>query len=235
MLVRYAVRYKDKSEVKALRAWPLAGATAVEALEGAPIDVDEAAVTKDAPAGIRYGELPEYLAALGARGLERALRERLPDKLAIKVLEDPASKLSSEPGESLEAFSSRLRAAGGGARADKLSEQIRKKRGELTARQQDLAGRRTEKWAAIGTAVLSNIGLLMGRKRTITGASSVLTKNRMENTAEARVAALEAEIAALERELATLADVDPARFQERVLLPSRGDVTLLRYDVLWVY
>jgi hypothetical protein len=235
VMVRYAVRYEDQGEARALRAWPLAAATAAEALEATPIDVEEAAVATGAPAGVRYGELPGYLAALGAKGLERALRERLPDKLAIKLLFDPATKTVSQPGEALEAFSARLQAAAGGARAAKLSEQIQKKRGELATRQQDLAGRRGEKWAAIGTAILSNIGLLTGRKRTISGAGSVLSKNRMENTAEARVAALETEIAALERELAALAEVDAARLQERVVVPSRSDVKLLRYDVLWVY
>jgi hypothetical protein len=235
VMVRYAVRYEDAGEVQALRAWALAGATAVEALEAAPLDVDEAALAPAPPTGVRYGELPGYLAALGAKGLEKALRERLPDKLAIKLLRDPVTGVSSQPGETLEAFSARLEATGGGAKAQKLSGQIQKKRGELAARQQDLAGRRSEKWAAIGTAILSNIGLLTGRKRTISGAGSVLTKNRMENTAETRVATLAAEIAELERELAALSDVDAARFQERVVVPSRADVKLLRYDVLWVY
>jgi hypothetical protein len=235
VLVKYGVRYGDAGEVRALRAWPLGGETAAEALEGEAIEVAEADVTADAPAGIRHGDLPGYLAAGGAKGLERALRERLPDKLAITLLVDPVTKSTSQPGESADAFAARLQTQGGGAKAEKLRDRIERKQGELAAREQDLSGRKGEKWAAIGTAVLSNIGLLMGKKRTISGAGSVLAKNRMENAAEARVAALKAEIADLERELEALGSVDAARLQERVLVPSKSDVKLLRYDVLWVY
>lgn len=148
---------------------------------------------------------------------------------------DPLTRSSSLPGESAAAFAARLQDAGGGARAGKLREQIQKKQGELAAREQDLAGRKSEKWAAIGTAILSNLGLLTGRKRTISGAGTVLSKNRMENTAEARVEALKAEIADLQGELETLASVDTARFQEKLVVPSKGDLKILRYDVLWVY
>lgn len=235
LLVKYAVRYGDAGERQDMRAWPLGGVTAAEALEGEPIEVQEAAVAADPPAGIRYGTLPDYLASGGARGLEKTLKERLPDKLAIKLLLDPLTRSSSLPGETPEAFAARLRHAGGGARADKLRDKIQKKQGELAAREQDLAGRKSEKWAAIGTAILSNLGLLTGRKRTISGAGTVLSKNRMENTAEARVEALKAETADLQQELETLASVDTARFQERVLVPSKGDLKILRYDVLWVY
>ena len=64
-----------------------------------------------------------------------------------------------------------------------------------------MAGRKTEKWAAVGSAVLSNV---FGRSRSLSGASTVLSKNRMENAAEARVAGLKSEIAALEKDLSTL-------------------------------
>jgi hypothetical protein len=29
--------------------------------------------------------------------------------------------------------------------------------------------------------------------------------------------------------------VDPARFAEREVVPGKGDVTVLRYDLLWVW
>ena len=63
----------------------------------------------------------------------------------------------------------------------------------------------------------------------------MLTKNRMENTAEARVEALRAEVADLEAKVAELGSVDAGRFEERPLVPGRGDVKILRYDLLWVY
>jgi hypothetical protein len=95
-----------------------------------------------------------------------------------------------------------------------------------------MSGRRTEKWAAVGSAVLSNV---FGRGRSLSGAASVLSKNRMENAAEARVAALRAEIKSLEDQLATFSSVDPSRFESRVLVPSRSNVKVLRTALLWVY
>ena len=64
---------------------------------------------------------------------------------------------------------------------------------------------------------------------------SVLSKNRMEGTAEARLEALRAEAAELERQLAEATVVDPARFVAEALAPVRGGVGLLRYDLVWVY
>jgi methionine synthase II (cobalamin-independent) len=75
----------------------------------------------------------------------------------------------------------------------------------------------------------------MGRKRSVTGVSSVLTKNRMEDTAEARVEALRAEVQALEAQYAAAVLVDPTRFEELVAAPVRGGVTLLRHELVWVY
>jgi len=148
---------------------------------------------------------------------------------------DPVTKATSRPGEDKAIFAVRLQGGGGGGAVAKIQERLDRKRRELAAAEQDLAGRKTEKWAALGTAILSNIGLVTGRKRTITGAGSVLTKNRMENTAEARVEALRAEVAELEGELGGPGGVDPERLQARAMVPSRTDVKVLRYDLVWVY
>ena len=102
-------------------------------------------------------------------------------------------------------------------------------------REQEASGRRQEKWMALGSAVLKNIGLLTGRRRSVSGVSSVLSKNRMEDNAEARVEALRAELAQLEQQLAAATQVDPARLEEQALVPARGSVKLLRCDFLWVY
>ena len=93
---------------------------------------------------------------------------------------------------------SRPRAAG--TRRRRSRQKLEKKRSDLAVREQEVAGRRQEKWLAVGSAVLKNIGLLMGKKRSVTGVSSVLTKNRMEDTAEARLEALRSEVAALEEQ-----------------------------------
>lgn len=235
LFVKYAVRYKGLDETVAMRAWPMTGRSAAEALEAAPLDVDEAALLTEPPTGLDYAELPAYLAAAGSKGVERALKDRLPDKLTLTLLTDALTRSSSRPGETREAFAARLRSAGGGGKAERLREAIEKKTRDLASREQELSGRKTEKWAAIGTAVLANLGLFGGRKRTITGAGTVLSKNRMENNAEARVEALRAEIARLEDDLQSILSVDPARFEEKTLVPSDAGVEILRFDVVWVY
>jgi hypothetical protein len=235
LLVKYAVRYKDAGEVVGVRVWPLGGTTPAEALEAEPFTVDETAVTAEAPASLRFSDLPTWLISGGAKAVEKSLHDRLPDKLAATAYRDPVTDEVSAPGETREAFAARLQAKGGGASAEALRQKLERKKADVALREQELAGRKQEKWFALGSAVLKNIGLFTGRKRTITGVSSVLTKNRLEDTAEGRVEAERAEVAELERQLAEMATVDPARLQAEAQLPARGGVKLLRYDLIWVY
>ncbi len=235
LLVKYAVRYKGLGELGGLRVWPLQGQAVTEILEGEALDVQEHDVVEGAPAGVRFTDPPSWLAAAGGPAVERALKERLADKLVTVVLTDPVTKSSANPGESRADFARRLSAAGDAASVDKLADKLEKKRADLAVREQDLSGRKQEKWLAVGGAILSNLGLFSGRKKTITGAGAVVSKNRMENTAEARVEALQAEIAALEAELAELRTIDPARFEETTLVPARSAVKILRCEIVWVY
>jgi hypothetical protein len=235
LLVKYAVRYRGTGETVGVRAYPLAASSVGEVLEAEAVDLDEAAVSTEAPPGIRYGEMPAFVAEVGARGLERVLKDRLPAKLAVKMFVDPATKAVSTPGETKEAFAKRIEGGGGGPAADKLRDELETKKRDLAIREQELSGRKTEKWTAVVGAVLSNVGLFTGRKRTISGATTVLTKNRLENTAEARVEALKTEVADLESKLAETTAVDPSRFQETEVVPAKGDVKVLRYDIVWVY
>ena len=122
----------------------------------------------------------------------------------------------------------------GGDAGEKLKDKLAKKQRDLTAREADLSGRKTEKWTAIGSAAFQIIGLFTGRKRSISGAGTVLTKNRMENNAEAKVEALRAEVAALAEQLAEAQTIDPARFEEQTLVPARTAVKILRYDLVWI-
>jgi hypothetical protein len=235
LLVKYAVRYKDAGETIGVRAYPLAGSSASEVLESEPVAVEESALTPQPAKPVRHADLPGWFAATGARGIEKALKERLPDKLALTLWYDPVTKAESRAGEDKAAFVARLQSGGGGGAGAKIQDKLERKRRELATAEQELAGRKTEKWAALGTAILSNIGLVTGRKRTITGAGSVLTKNRMENTAESRVEALRAEVAELEGELGGPGGIDPERLQPRAVVPGRSDVKVLRYDLVWVY
>src|SRR5262249_34844258 len=72
--VKYAVRYKGVDEVVASRAYPLAARGPAEVLENEPVGIDEAAITDAPPPGVRYGELPDYLASSGTKAIEKALR-----------------------------------------------------------------------------------------------------------------------------------------------------------------
>jgi hypothetical protein len=235
VFVKYAVRYKGGDETVGLKAWPFTTSSALESLETEALDVEESQIQGQAPSGLRYGDLPPWLSTDGPKSLERALKDRLPDKLSLRVYSDPVTRATSAPGETREAFAARIQAEGGGAAAARLSDQLEKKKRELAMRQQDLAGRKNEKWMAIGSAVLQNIGLFTGHRRTISGTSTILSKNRMEDNAEARVAALQAEVQALEQQVESRTAVDPARFEEGTVVPSRGGVKVLRYDLLWVY
>jgi hypothetical protein len=234
--VKYAVRYKGASEIVALRAWPLDCPSAAEVLEAEPLEIAENALgtAPDKP-GLRYAELPGFLSAAGVRDVEKTLKTRLPDKLAAMLWFDPVSKTQSDPGEAKDAFAARLGAPGVSPQVAKLQSSLDKKQQDLARLQQDLKGRTAEKWVAVGSAILSNIGLFIGHKRTISGAGAVLTKNRLENTAESRVAALQADIASLQDQLSNLTSVSPDRLEERTLVPARTDVKVLRSDLVWVY
>jgi hypothetical protein len=236
LLVKFAVRYKGVPESVGLRAWPLDAASAAEVFDGDELPVDEPALAEAPPPALRFAELPAYLAdRSAARALEKAIKDRLPEELTQTVWTDPVTRAVSVPGEDRDAFVARLVAGGGSTQAAKLRDRLEKKKLDLEAHQRDLEGRRTEKWVALGSAVLSNVGLLTGRKRTLSGAGTVVSKNRMENTAEARVEALKTEIALIEQELSAHTAVDAARLQSSTVVPTRTQVKLLRYGIVWVY
>jgi hypothetical protein len=234
LLVKHAACYKGGGETVGVSAWPLGGTTAAEALEAAPFEVAEEAVAADSPPGVRYGSLPEWLASDAEKEIEKALRQRLPDKLSVTVYADPVTGEQSQPGETREVFVERLRVDGGGKAAEKLRSRLEKKKAVLNERQEEVEGRRQEKWFAIGKAVLRMTGL-GGRRRSTSGVSAVLTKDRLEDKAEARLAAARAEVAELEQKLKDIVEIDPERFQEETLSPTRGGVKVLRQDLVWVY
>jgi hypothetical protein len=235
LFVKYAARYKGQPETVSIRAWALEDRPPGELLESAPIVLQEASLSTQAPPGLGFAPLPAAFGTGSARAYERVLKDRLPDKLTVLAWYDPVTERLSEPGEDATAFAARLLTAAPGPKEARLREKLEKTRRTLAAAEQALTGRRAEKWTAIGTAVLSNIGLFGGRKRTVSGAGSVVSKNRMENAAEARVRDLQVEVAALESELAALTSRPADRFEQRTMAPVKSDLSLLRFDVVWVY
>lgn len=237
LLVKYAVRYKKAGEAEGVRAYRLTDDPLSELLESEPLTVDEASLENEVPAGVRHGDLPESLLSGGAKGVERVLKDRLADKLEATLLFDPVTEAYSQPGEDADAFAARLLSAGPGKDEERLREKLERKKRELAMAEQELQGRKAETWMAVGSAILSNIGLLTGGRRRISlgSAGSALSRNRMANSAEAKVETLRAEVAELDQQVTALMVVEPSRFEERTLEPARSDVTLLRYDVVWVY
>jgi hypothetical protein len=238
VFVKYAARYKGAGEAVGLKAWPLGGASAADALEADAIELSEDELATDAPAGLRYAELPVYATGKnGGKAIEKALKDRLPSKLEALVWFDPVTEQYGLPGEEPEAFAKRLLSSGPGPQEAELREKLEKKKRELANAERELSGRKKETWLSVGGAILQNLPLIFGRRRSVSvaGASSVLSKNRMENEAEERVEELRAEVAALDRKVTGLMVVDDTRFEQRPLAPVKSDVKLLRYDVVWVY
>ncbi len=251
LLVKYAYRLKDQDEVIGVRLYPLAVASPSEILDAEHIDVeveDEGAITAEPPSRARYGDLPSFLASVGAKGIERAIRDRLADEFRMTVLLDTVTKMQSLPGESAEEFEQRLEASVSSAEADRLKERLLRKQRDLNKATEDLEGRGQEKKAAIlkgaievGAALFGSLfgGRRSGAASTIRkGASAmggVTSKNRMEDNAESRVEALKQEISEIESTIEESGDVDPSRFEEKTVAPTKTATKLLRYDIVWVY
>jgi len=171
--------------------------------------------------------------------VEKALKDRLADKLTTKVWFDPVTQRSAEPGEDAEAFASRLRITGTGQGEAKLREKLEAKKRALDAAEQEVSGRKKEKWFSVGAAILNNLPSILsgGRgigRRGISNVGGMLGKERMEDAAEARRDALKAEVDDLNGQLTGLVNVDATRFEQRDVRPAKADVKLLRYELLWV-
>lgn len=178
-------------------------------------------------------------AGTATRAVEKALKERLSDKLQVEVWFDPVTQRYAAPGEDPEAFAARLLSTGPGPDEAKLRERLERKKRDLAAAEQEASGRKTQKWFSVGTAILGGI-LSGGRglartRRGLSGMGTVLSQDRMEGAAEARAVDLRAEVADLDRQVTALMVVDRARFEQKTLAPAKKDVDLLRYDLLWVY
>jgi outer membrane murein-binding lipoprotein Lpp len=165
------------------------------------------------------------------KGVEKAVRARLPDKLAAVLLRDPVTGSLSSSGETPEAFASRL--AGAVEAPAALREKLEKKRRDLAAAEAAEKTRSMETMASIGTAALDVLGGLLGKRKTLRvgRVGSVLTKTRLEGTAESKVKELAAEIEALE---AKLAPPDAARFEKVSVVPAAAHVDVLSIGVVWI-
>jgi hypothetical protein len=217
-------------------AWTLApSAGLAETLAAAATTLDEGSFTDTPPANVTYADLPAFVSVDGTRGIERVLKTRLDDALTTELLYDSETRTLAHPGESIDAFAARVqRTPALETKRRNLERKLQAKRGDLAQRQSEAKSRGFEKWASLGTSILSNIGIFTGRKRTVTGVGGVLSKQRMENTAHSRIDRLEADVADLEAQIQALSMLDYDRFERRTVKPTTTNVSLIRYDIVWV-
>ena len=236
LYVRYAVRFRTAKgmspEAKGVKLFPLASSAATDVLEGEALDAAAENLLEKAPRALRYPDLPAWVGPAGVKAAEKAVRSRLPDKLATTLLRDPVTGALSLPGESPADFA--LRAATGAEPPAALRDRLEKKKRDLAAAEATEQGRSMETYASIGTAALDVLGGFLGKRKTLRvgKVGSVLTKKRMEGTAEAKVSGLQAEIAELE---AKLAPPDASRFEKVEVVPSAASVDVLSIGVAWLY
>jgi DNA helicase HerA-like ATPase len=249
LLVKYAYRLKDQDETIGSRLYPLGVASPSEILDAEHLDIEsEDLISATVPEGVRYGDLPAFLASAGAKGIERAIKDRLADEFKMTVLLDKVSRMQSEPGESVEEFERRLESSVSSAEAERLRERLQRKQRDLQKATQDLEGRGQEKKAAmlrgaieVGASLFGSLFSGRGSSAASTlrkGASAlggVTSKNRMEDNAESRVEALKQEISEIEVAIEEAGDVDPARFEAKTVGPTRTGTKLLRCEIVWVY
>ncbi len=240
LFVKFAVRFRVARELTPEEtftvAFPLAPAGSVEeALEAEAFPVDESSLSESRPQSFGVTGVPTWLGRVNAAQLNKVVKARLPTKLKTRLFVHTDSKLVSKPGESKEEFV--VRATGLAASFPKTNEllaKLEKKRRDLTLAQEQLSGRKAEKWASVGTTVLGNVGLIFGKKRTISGVGGVLSKNRMEDAAEGRVEALAAEVKGLFLELQDLKSVDEDELQEEEVAAQAKDVAIFRVAIAYL-
>ncbi len=244
VVVKAAVRYKaggvTTEEMQRTLGFRMpAGMAAGELLEQDPTEVDGERLSAQAPPDVSYGDLPGFAAADdGAKVIERILRDRLDDRLQAELIYDPLTKKFARPGEDEDSFAARLgSSAGVSSKKSALDKKVAKLERDISMRGEEIKGRRMEKYMSVFTALLGNLNVFTGKSRRVktTGMGSVLTKNRMENTAESRKASLEAQLAELRAQREELDAPDTSRFERRVIKPAKTDVSIIRFDVAWVY
>ena len=240
LFVKAAASYKVGSaqtpEETREMAWPLATSTGlVETLADEPSAVDETSFS-DAPLrDVTYADLPAFVSVEGARGIERVLKDRLDDAMSAELLYDRETRALSHPGESIDAFAQRVQGTATlETKRRSLERNLAAKRSDLEQRRQEAKSRGFEKWASLGTSILSNMTILTGRKRTVTGVGGVLSKQRMENTARSRIERIEADVSDLEEQISAMSAIDYDRFERRTVKPTKANTTLIRYDIVWI-
>jgi hypothetical protein len=236
LYVKCAVRYKydlksTSPEVTRVKLFPLSTSEASEVLEGDDLEVSPSEILNSPFEGkLRYASLPAWFGAAAIGALEHAVSVRLPDKLATTLRRDPVTKALSLPGETDEEFARRIADESAPAA---LRERLEQKKRALEAAEAQEKSREMETYATMAGAAVDFLGGLLGKRKSLKvgKVGSVLTKKRMEGTAESRVEGLKAEIEELS---AKVAPPDPARLESVTVVPQKSSVDLLAIGIAWV-
>ncbi|MFI5120104.1 MAG: helicase HerA-like domain-containing protein [Thermoanaerobaculia bacterium] len=239
LFVKYAVRFHSGTssapEITAAKLFPLTAGSPAEVLEAEALDLEPSALdslkTVAPDRQLRYSDLPAWLGDGTVKAVEKAVRSRLPDKLATTLMKDPVTGALSLPGEAAGTFASRL--AGAAEPSAALRERLEKKRRDLAAAEAAEQSRSMETMATGLGAAVDLLGGLLGKRKSLRVGriGSVLTKHRMEGTAESRVEGLKAEVAALESKLAP---PEASRFEKVNVVPAAAHVDVLSIGIAWI-
>ena len=231
MLLKFGVRYRMGSVVSEETmhelAFPIENTLGPgECLEGAPYSVKGMAFQQTPPAGMTLTTLPNWALTTKFAKISSALKDRLPSKLETKLMFDAETKLVSGPTESLEAFTARVIAKQGISKsAQAVMQKLEKKKADLAQAEREVSSRKAEKWASVGTGLLS---VFAGRSRSFGGVGRALSSQTRQTGAEGKVEDLQIEVQQLEAQLTGMKEIDATRFSEQVCVPKAADVQVLR-------
>ncbi|MBL8111465.1 MAG: ATP-binding protein, partial [Acidobacteria bacterium] len=236
LYVRYAVAYRSgkarSPESSGVKLFPLDVGNPFEVLEGDALDIAPEALLDDAPRASRYGEVPSWLSAQGGKSAEKAVKERLSEKLAAQLLRDPISGELSARGESPEEFAARVAPLVKPPLA--LQQRVARKAQELATAEADAKQRSMETWTSMAGAAVDVLGGLFGGKKKsirVGKVGSTLSKKRQEENADAKVERLRQELADLEGQLAP---PSAERFETVEIVPAKTHVDVLGIGLAWV-
>lgn len=200
----------------------------------APFDVRD--LTREAPDGARFGELPP--AASQARsydGWAKSFARWLQTADGLELLHSAALKITSAPDEPEGAFRARVRLAAREARdaevqrlrqkyaakAASLEEKLRRARHAVSREEQQVESQKTQTAISFGTTLL---GVLLGRKTlsaSTLGRATTAARGMGRVSKEARdVERAKENLAAVER---SIADLDAALQEEIAAVEARYD------------
>ncbi len=195
------------------------GTTVTDWQDAVAVDVDPRRLADRPDAGALFrGDLPAGFSDARAYTRQQAdLVDYLYRTQVYALAHNPTLKLYAEAGESERDFSVRCQQAareGRDAAADKLrakyAVQLQRIQDKLTAEQRDLTdaqrnyrGRQAEEVLS-GVATVAGWLGLGGRRRGLSGISSVASKNRLAGSAKANIAESQADVARLQAQLEDL-------------------------------